>query len=76
MYLESLSYIACGLSSGDIIVGLVHHFLTHTLFKCTGKIFPSLLPTFFNVHVLIKSCTGVLLLSAARQRVLAVSFRH
>ncbi|XP_063674628.1 WD repeat-containing protein 7-like isoform X2 [Bolinopsis microptera] len=37
VYLESLSYIACGLSSGDIIVGLVHHFLTHSLFKCTDS---------------------------------------
>ncbi|KAL5257997.1 hypothetical protein ACHWQZ_G012823 [Mnemiopsis leidyi] len=34
VYLEALSYLACGLSSGDIVVGLAHNFLTHALFKC------------------------------------------
>ena len=38
VYLEALSYLACGLSSGDIVVGLVHNFLTHALFKCDGQL--------------------------------------
>ena len=38
VYLEPLSYIACGLSSGDIIVGLVHHFISHALFKSNGEL--------------------------------------
>ena len=42
VYLEALSYLACGLSSGDIVVGLVHNFLTHALFKCDGQILISI----------------------------------